>query len=254
MLSIKYEGSWGLFTIVLVGFLALVTWMVTKVCHDTEVGQFPKKIRLTKALRNNEGNVKLVKEYINVSNVRSNISNFVRLLNDTSKIGELEISSNLTRTFPTENFLLKANNYQDGFEKVFEALKGIDDTCNTSAVIVIPWTLTSNTNYCMCYGKYSLQELMTILSPIYKNFNRPEPIVYLEMEHVDQTRTWVTNSNKANDLITSHYLVNGFEHPIVVIFNEEGTFGHNLAMRSTGIVVVVNIPYNPWSKICFHPS
>ena len=41
----------------------------------------------------------------------------------------------------------------------------------------------------------------------------------------------------------------------MVIFNEEGTFEHNIAMRSTGILVVVDIPYNPWSKICFgfHP-
>ena len=157
-------------------------------------------------------------------------------------------------------FLLEANNYQDGFEKVFEALKGIDDTFNTAAFIVIPWSgsLTYNTDsmtgHCKCYEECTPQELMTFLAPIYKKFNRPEPIVYLEIEHVDQTKTWVTKSNKANDLITSHYLVNGFEHSIVVIFNEKGAFPHNIAMRSTGILVVVDIPWWSWSKIChgFH--
>merc|ERR1719219_1480398 len=190
---------------------------------------------MTKAMRNNEGNVKLVQEKINISSaVKANA------LNDTSKIGELEIPSNLTRTFPTENFLLEANNYQDGFEKVFEALKGIDDACNTSALIVIPWT---DPHYCKCYKDKSPQELKAFLAPIYTNFNRPQPKVYLEKANVDQAKTWVTSSNKANDLITDPLLVNGFEHPIVVIFNRKGKFEHNLAMRSTGIVVMVDIPY-----------
>ena len=42
-------------------FSTLSTRMVTKVCRDIEVGQFPKKIRLTKAMRNNKENVKLSK-------------------------------------------------------------------------------------------------------------------------------------------------------------------------------------------------
>ena len=95
---------------------------------------------------------------------------------------------------------------------------------------------------------------MAFLAPIYNNFNRPQPKVYLEKANVDQAKTWVTSSNKANDLITDNQLVNGFEHPIVVIFNRKGSFEHNLAMRSTGIVVVVDIPYKPWCKTCFHPS
>ena len=143
-------------------------------------------------------------------------------------------------------------NNQEGFEKVFEALKGIDDACNTSALIVIPWTWPL---YCKCYKDKSPQELMAFLAPIYNNFNRPQPKVYLEKANVVQAKTWVTSSNKAsNDLITDGNLVNGFEHPIVVIFNAKGQFEHNLAMRSTGIVLVVDIPYKPWSRKCFHPS
>ena len=132
-----------------------------------------------------------------------------------------------------------------------KALKDIDDACNTSALIVVPWTISPK---CKCYKDKSPQELMAFLAPIYNNFNRPQPKVYLEKANVDQAKTWVTSSNKANDLITDHQLVNGFEHPIVVIFNLKGRFEHNLAMRSTGIVVVVDIPTMPWYRKCFHPS
>ena len=64
----------------------------------------------------------------------------------------------------------------------------------------------------------------------------------------------MTSSKKANDLITDHHLVNGFEHPIVVIFNKKGHFEHNIAMRSTGVVVMVDIPHDPWRQKCFHSS
>ena len=120
------------------------------------------------------------------------------------------------------------------------------------ALIVIPWVYSDD--YCKCYGVLSPQEFMAFLAPIYNRFNRPQPTVYLKITHVDHTKTWVTSSKKASDLITDYFLVNGFEHPIVVIFNDKDTFMHNVAMRSTGIVVVVNIPYDPWSTKCFHPS
>ena len=213
--------------------------------RDKLLGQFPKKTGMTKAMRNNEGNVKLVKEKMYIS------TNLVgRSQNDTTKIGELEIPSNLTRTFPTENFLLEANNYQDGFEKVFESLKNIDDACKTSSLIVMPW---ANTYYCKCYKDKSPQELMAFLAPIYDNFNRPQPNVYLEKANIDQAKAWMISSSKANDLITDNFLVNGCEQPIVVVFNEKGEFHHNLAMRSTGILVVVDIPEDPWMQKCFHP-
>ena len=213
--------------------------------RDKLLGQFPKKTGMTKAMRNNEGNVKLVKEKMYIS------TNLVgRSQNDTTKIGELEIPSNLTRTFSTENFLLEANNYQDGFEKVFESLKNIDDACKTSSLIVMPW---ANTYYCKCYKDKSPQELMAFLAPIYNNFNRPQPNVYLEKANIDQAKAWMISSSKANDLITDNFLVNGCEQPIVVVFNEKGEFHHNLAMRSTGILVVVDIPEDPWMQKCFHP-
>merc|ERR1719510_2138887 len=98
------------------------------------------------------------------------------------------------------------------------------------------------------------QELMAFLAPIYNNFNRPQPNIYLEKANIDQAKRWVTSSHKTNDLITDGLLVSGLEHPIVAIFNWKGKFEHNLAMRSTGILVVVDIPYSPWCRKCFHPS
>ena len=107
----------------------------------------------------------------------------------------------------------------------------------------------------MCYKdrNKSPLELKAFLAPIYNNFNRPQPNVYLEEADVDQAKTWVTSLRKANDLITDPQLVNGFEHPIVVIFNNY-YFNHNLAMRSTGVVVVVNISFYPWATVCFSPQ
>ena len=86
-----------------------------------------------------------------------------------------------------------------------------------------------------------------------------QPIVYLEKSQVQEAKNWVYNipKTKAADLITDFNLVNGFEHPIVVMFNRDGFFEHNMAMRSTGLLIIVNLPtYESWRAICFseHPS
>ena len=52
-------------------------------------------------------------------------------------------------------------------------------------------------------------------------------------------------------MITDFNLVNGYEHPIVVVFNRTGFFEHNMSMRSTGLLITVDVPYVSWISNCF---
>ena len=172
-------------------------------------------------------------------------------LNDTSKLDEidmLKIPTNLTRSF--KPVTLQAKNYKDGFEKVFQALS--NGNHYGSALFVLPWNSYID-NTCGCYKKDLgfTQQVMNYIDGIYQQVQRSQPVIYLEQSKVTQAFNWVTSGAKTNDMITNSFLVNGYEHLVVVVFNQDGRFEHNLAMRSTGLLVIVNLTYSPWINICF---
>ena len=120
----------------------------------------------------------------------------------------------------------------NGCEQVFDILsKG---NYSTRALVVIPWNERVSVSRCECYRNGSIQEFENHVSGIYQRCKRQLPTVYFDNSHADAAKYWVVSSPKSNDIITDYISVGGFEHPIVVIFNCDGNFEHNLAMRSTG--------------------
>ena len=82
-------------------------------------------------------------------------------------------------------------NYTSGVQnltKTFRDQTVIDDSFNSSALIVIPWSIPENSHYCKCYKDESPQEFMEFFAPIYNKFNRPQPNVYLEKANIDQAK------------------------------------------------------------------
>ena len=88
--------------------------------------------------RNNMNTVELVK-----SRVYANAS---YAINDKTKIDELKIPSNLTRSFDLSHFVFEAKNYTDGLKKALTALEDISKT--HPALIVVPWSKCSSNKWC----------------------------------------------------------------------------------------------------------
>ena len=214
---------------------------------------FPTRPEMINPMRNVANTIELVKSKCEIKSSYDLYSS--NALNDTSKLDEinlLNIPTNLTRSFPP--IIFQAKQYKDGFAKVIKFLK--EENHTSSALIVIPW-LSNVLGHCECYKNKigTSEDLKAHIHDIYHKFKRTQPIVYFKKSHEEDAKNWVCNiipsTNKA-DLITDFNLVNGFEHPIVVMFNRDGFFEHNIAMRSTGLLIIVNIPtYESWRAICF---
>ena len=179
------------------------------------------------------------------ANNKSNTS-----LNDTSKLDEvatLQIPNNLTRSFDPKT--INAKNYKDGLQQVFTELDS-SNLSSESALIVIPWHYFKR-DMCGCYKKKTMAEFIAHIDLVYQQFpHRQKPNVYMDQTQVQETKNWVTGP-KTNDMITDFNLVNGCEHPIVVVFNRNGFFEHNMSMRSTGLLITVDVPYVSWISNCF---
>ena len=228
---------------------------------------YPTRPEMNLPMRNVKDTVEYVKSKINVKSRYGIVQvGTANSLNDTSKFDEidtLKIPTNLTRSF--KPVIIQAKNYTDGFKKVFQALS--DGNYFESALFVLPRNIfgssifggSENSN-CKCY-KEDLQlgfdftlQIMDYIDRIYQQIQRSQPVFYLCQSNFTQAFNWVSSGTKTNDMITNSFLVNGYEHSIVVIFNRNGRFEHNLAMRSTGLLVIVNLPFTPWIHICFSES
>merc|ERR1711974_89550 len=110
---------------------------------------------------------------------------------------------------------------------------------------------------CQCYDDQTTKkaQVNNYLTPIFSQKNRPQPIQYLfpnEKNDLDETEKRVLNS-KDKDLITFDQMAWGFEHNLVVVFQEQDSqyFRINECMRSTGMLIVVQIPTQQLENICF---
>ena len=88
--------------------------------------------------RNNMNTVELVK-----SRVDANAS---YAINDKTKIAELKIPSNQTRSFDLSRFVFEAKNYTDGLKEALTALENVSKT--HPALIVVPWSKCSSNKWC----------------------------------------------------------------------------------------------------------
>ena len=81
---------------------------------------------------------------------------------------------------------------------------------------------------------------------------RPKPILYWTEENEIESKNWIQNS-KDRDLITASRVAYGFEHNVIVVIqeNDPQNFDINISMRSTAMLVVVNIPKEQLNNLCF---
>ena len=168
----------------------------------------------------------------------------------------LQLPNNLTKTFQPE--IIKADNYSEGFAKTLEGLDQVFGEFR-SAMFLLSNTTTSNiTSKCQCYDDQTSNrpaQLKNYITSIFPQKNRPEPIQYLftnKKDDQDETEKWVLNS-KDKDLVTFNGMAYGFEHNLVVVFQVQASkyFLINECMRSTGMLIIVQLPAQKLVNLCF---
>ena len=108
---------------------------------------------------------------------------------------------------------------------------------------------------CQCYGGDNLASNYVL----FKNYintifhqrnNRPQPIQYWGSSKA-KAKDWILKS-KDNDLITQINMAFGFEHNVVVVFQSQDPhhFDINSCMRSTAMLIVVNMPVQQLNNLC----
>ena len=196
-------------------------------------------------LRNNRETVQMVQ-----GNLEANSSS---ALNDKTKIGEMKIPTNMTRSFDPSNYVFETDNYTNGLRKALTALLRISET--RSALIVIPWLKCSTDKWCRkCYGDQNnkISQFKKHIYDLYQQLGRQDPIVYFSRNELPEANDWVKNPN-AKDMVTDYEVVNGFEHDVVIIVQklDQNTFEHNMVMRSITLPIIVKISSEQWSEKCF---
>ena len=84
---------------------------------------------------------------------------------------------------------------------------------------------------------------------------RPKPILYWTEVNELESKSWILNnkSKRDRDLITPSRTAYGFENNVIVVIqeNEPQNFDINMSMRSTAMLVVVNMPEEQLNNLCF---
>ena len=70
---------------------------------------------------------------------------------------------------------------------------------------------------------------------------------------VEEVKNWIKSHPKNNDLVTEYNQIHGFEHPIVVVFQDDdpAKYELNICMRATSYLVVVEMPTKQHRSLCF---
>ena len=124
-------------------------------------------------------------------------------------------------------------------------------------MFLISFFSSDTTFECQCYNDQTTKkaQLNNYITPIFHQRNRPQPIQYLFKNIKDdqyEAEKWVLNSKDA-DLITFDTMANGFEHNLVVVFQSQDSqfFDINACMRSTGMLIIVQLPEIKVRHLCF---
>ena len=77
---------------------------------------------------------------------------------------------------------------------------------------------------------------------------------YWEDPGFEKVKDWIIDT-KGRDLIVDYEFFHGHEHNVVVVFQEDNKnlFEHNMCMRATYFLIVVNIPKCQFESFCFCP-
>ena len=169
-------------------------------------------------------------------------------------MSQLEVPNNLTNTFKPHQIV--ADNYGDGFKRVLDAL---DQTFSDYIPALFLFSYTTNGDVkvfnCQCYDGDNLASNFVLLKNyintiFHQRNNRPKPIQYWGSSK-DKAKDWILKS-KDNDLITQISWAFGFEHNVVVVFQSQNPqhFDINSCMRSTAMLIVVNLPVQQLNNLC----
>ena len=205
-------------------------------------------------LRNPKEVVELVKSVM--SGLNSGVSNIF----GGHCLSQLEVPNNLTKTI--EPILVEAENFKDGFSKVFQVLEDEFFGNYTPALILFNSTDPKKEFNCQCYTKdiskteILFTQLKNYINKIFHQKSRcRHPIQYfgiINEEEKHEVKNWVLKA-KENDLITLNNMAYGFEHNLVVVFQSQDPqyFQINECMRSTAMLVVVKLPEKELKNFCF---
>ena len=210
---------------------------------------FPVMPTLHYPLRNTREIVEFVKS-------KSNQEGFYNFHDEKMNINSIQIPSNLTKSFaPKEVF---ASNFRKGFESALQILQKFCG--NQPAMFVIDTVQTGSGKFCTnCYDNDALQnggdqEYLRFIKEIYTKFRRTNQLIQnIKQELVNlNSRSWLENPI-GNDILVGMNNIDGFSSDILVVFQDDdpNRFEHNVCMRAKIFLIVVYIPYKPFSEFCF---
>ena len=210
---------------------------------------FPVMPTLHYPLRNTREIVEFVKS-------KSNQEGFYNFHDEKMNINSIQIPSNLTKSFaPKEVF---AYNFRKGFESALQILQKF--CANQPAMFVIDTVQTGSGKFCTnCYDNDALknggdQKYLRFIEEIYTKFRRTNQLIQnIKQELVNlNSRSWLENPI-GNDILVGMNNIDGFSSDILVVFQDDdpNRFEHNVCMRAKIFLIVVYIPYKPFSEFCF---
>ena len=157
---------------------------------------------------------------------------------------KLELPNNLPLTF--DPITIKADNIKTGLQETFKELTNLFKKFRP-ALLLFPFFTFGPYFNCGCYieGTNFQIQYMSKTNEIFEQAKRPNPpIHYWYNNSVEDAKKWVWGE-KNHDLVTCQFLADGFEHDIVIIINDHENFAINeinQIMRTTGVLVEVNVP------------
>ena len=182
-------------------------------------------------------------------------------------MSQLIIPNNLPKTF--KPIILSAIHYKDALEK---SLKGLQKVFQDFVPILFLISIYTNMIKrhggqqhdwfnCGCYNSqmkpcYPLsKQFENHIEKVFAEMRRPKPILYWTEVNELESKSWILNnkSKKDRDLITPSRTAYGFENNVIVVIqeNEPQNFDINMSMRSTAMLVVVNMPKEQLNNLCF---
>ena len=98
------------------------------------------------------------------------------------------------------------------------------------------------------------QEYLRFIEEIYTKLGRTNELIQnIKQELVNlNSRSWLENPI-GNDILVGMNNIDGFSSDILVVFQDDdpNRFEHNVCMRAKIFLIVVYIPYKPFSEFCF---
>ena len=257
-------------------------WIVCDIAEDTNIIELNELYNTNWLLPDFEYPLRNAREIIELVLTNKNAQSYDLYehgCNFMESLQKLKKPDNLTQTFPVK--VIQCENYKDGFEMALQSLKQFSDNHTEYAMFVCNWGYT-NCKTCQCYQgeEPTNTEFANHVSKIFEKSGRSKPIVYRqetgvyrtlsggaqaghsgtqtfneqELAKIEEVKNWIkASSTKTCDLITEYNQIQGFEHTIVVVFQDQDPTKYelNICMRATSYLIVIEMPQKQHTSLCF---